>query len=433
MDEICAIDEIDKKVEFSDEFIRKQQPIDPHLSKWVKRTSNNKGSYKKYRLREGILFCVKDRNRVYETQEIARLVIPYSLKELVLKSCHDDMSGAHLGFNKTIHKIASKFFWIGMKKDIQRWISSCNVCAGKKSPQPSKVPIHSITQPVQPFDMVGMDFIGPLTETEEGNKHILVFTDYATRWVEAFPTRDQKATTVARILIDEIICRHSAPKTLLSDQGRNFMSDLVAEVSKYFGIKKVNTTSYHQQCNGLTEKFNDTLCKMLASYCDEHQKDWDTFIPIVLFAYRTSVHKTTGETPIRLLCGRDGRLPIDIDRWSPNQSFLENIDVAWKEAKSNIQKSAEYSESRVITSKIIEYKVGDWVRLNAPATKVGLKTKLRRDKWRGPYKVIDRNDKSNICLDIDGKYKWVHISRVKKAETRTRYFRISRPPDRLEM
>ena len=432
VDEVCAINEIDQRVEFSDEYIRKQQRLDPEVNHWIRITSKNNGSHQKYRLREGILFNVKDRYKVYETQEIARLVIPSTLKELVLKSCHDDMSGAHLGVNKTTFKISNKFFWNGMKKDIKKWISSCNVCAGKKNPQPSKIPIHSITQPAKPFDMVGMDFIGPLTTTDDGNKHILVFTDYATRWVEAFPTRDQKASTVARILIDEIICRHSAPKVLLSDQGRNFMSEMIAEVSNYFNIKKVNTTSYHPQCNGLTEKFNDTLCKMLASYCDENQSDWDTYIPLVLFAYRTSIHKTTGETPLRLLCGRDGRLPIDIDRWSPNDSYLEDMDTIWKEAKANILKSAEYTESRITPSDNIDYKVGDWVRLNSPATKIGLKTKLRRDKWRGPYKIVNKNTMSNVCLDMDGKLKWVHISRIKIAETRTRSFRLSKPPNRLE-
>ena len=55
--------------------------------------------------------------------------------------------------------------------------------------------IHSITQATEPFDMIGMDFLGPLTTTDDGNKHILVFTDYRTRWVEALPTRDQKAST----------------------------------------------------------------------------------------------------------------------------------------------------------------------------------------------------------------------------------------------
>ena len=136
------------------------------------------------------------------------------------------------------------------------------------------------------------------------------------------------------------------------------------------------------------------------------------------------MHKTTGETPLKLLCGREGRLPIDIDRWSPNQSFLEDIDVAWKEARSHILKSAEYTESRATPLKTIDNKIGSWVRLSALATNIGPKAKLRRDKWHGPYKIVDKNDKSNVCLGIEGKSKWVQ-------ETRTQYSRLSKPPDRL--
>ena len=431
VNEVCAIEDM-IIANLSDDHIRDQQASDPELKDIIQKTRKHGGSYLQYRLRENILFNVRERNRVYETQEISRLVVPSSMKEAILTSCHDDISGAHLGFNKSLKKISDRFFWFRMKKDIKNWIDTCTICAGKKNPQPRVAPLHSITQPVKPFDMIGMDFIGPLPTTDDGNKHILVFTDYATRWVEAFPTADQKASTVAKILIEEIICRHSAPVTLLSDQGRNFMSDLISEVCNYFKIKKINTTSYHPQCNGLTEKFNDTLCKMLASYCNDNQTDWDTYIPIVLFAYRTSVHKTTGETPLRLLCGRDGRLPMDVDKWSTNQFFLENIDIAWKEAHSRIVKSAKYSESRIKKDKVYDFAIGDLVRLTSPATTVGLKPKLRKDKWIGPYKIIDKNNQSNVCIDINGKSKWVHISRVKSAAIRTQSSRISKPPKRLE-
>ena len=174
---------------------------------------------------------------------------------------------------------------------------------------------------------------------------------------------------------------------------------------EYFRIHKINTVAYRPQTNGLTEKFNGTLCKMLASYCNENQTNWDIYLPIVLFAYRTSIQKTTKESPFRLLYGRDPRLPADVDKWSPNAYFLESIDQAWKEAKSNIEKAA---------------------------TKVGLKKKLRADLWKGPYKVTALGDKGNIQISENGKNKWVNRDQIKKiAEVRTRYGRISKPPDRF--
>ena len=105
----------------------------------------------------------------------------------------------------------------GMKGDVEAWVKECEVCEGKKTPQQTKGPLFSITHPERPFEMLGIDFLGPLPDTDNGSRYVLVLTDYATRWVEAFATKDMKASTVARILIDEIICRHSAPKELLSD------------------------------------------------------------------------------------------------------------------------------------------------------------------------------------------------------------------------
>ncbi len=84
-------------------------------------------------------------------------------------------------------------------------VASCDICASRKKPQKAVIPLFSITHPVKPFDMVGIDFVGPLTVTDNGNKYILVLTDYATRWVEAFVTSDMKASTVASILVNEII------------------------------------------------------------------------------------------------------------------------------------------------------------------------------------------------------------------------------------
>ena len=203
---------------------------------------------------------------------------------------------------------------------------------------------------------------------------------------------------------------------------------------EYFRIHKINTVAYRPQTNGLTEKFNGTLCKMLASYCNENQTNWDIYLPIVLFAYRTSIQKTTKESPFRLLYGRDPRLPADVDKWSPNAYFLESIDQAWKEAKSNIEKAASYSEERQArkVAKEVNFGVGEPVRLYAPATKVGLKKKLRADLWKGPYKVTALGDKGNIQISENGKNKWVNRDQIKKiAEVRTRYGRISKPPDRF--
>jgi len=351
----------------------------------------------------------------------------------VLQTCHDDISGAHLGVNKTWHKVSNKFYWPTMERDIEEWIESCPICAARKNPQSLHVPLGAITHPEKPFDTIGIDFLGPLTETDEGNKYVLVITDYATRWVEAFPTKDTKASTVAKIIINEIIARHSAPKELLSDRGRSFLNKTVEEISKYFNIKKLNTTAYNPKCNGLTERFNASLCQMLSAYCEAMQTDWDVYLPVALFAHRTSWQKTVKESPFRLLYGRNPRLPSDIDKWCPVGQFTKEIDLAWKLAQKEVTKEAERFKTRANDKKkTAAWTPGNLVRLNNPVTKVGLKDKLRGNKWEGPF-VITQVFDHNVELDITGKHKVINNNRIKLAEKprSSRFGRVYRKVERL--
>ena len=113
---------------------------------------------------------------------------------------------------------------------------------------------------------MAVDVLGPFPPSSKGSRYIVVLSDYLTRWVEAFPVPSVEATVIARLLVDEIISRHWAPRVLLSDRGTNFLSRVVAEVCKIFQIQKVNTSSYHPQTDGLVERFNSTLCQSLSVY-----------------------------------------------------------------------------------------------------------------------------------------------------------------------
>ena len=121
------------------------------------------------------------------------------------------------------------------------------------------------------MERVAMDILGPLPETDAGNKYILVVGDYFTKWKEAYPMRDMEATTVARLLVNEFFCRFGLPDTLHTDQGRNFESSLIKEICSLLGIHKTRTTPYHPQSDGLVERFNRTLLNMLSLATSEDQ------------------------------------------------------------------------------------------------------------------------------------------------------------------
>ena len=93
----------------------------------------------------------------------------------------------------------------------------------------------------------------PVTELE--NRYVGVFVDNFTKWVKALAVPNQSAETIAHLLVEEIFCRHGTPRQLLSDRGANFLSELVLEICKFLQIKKINTSGYHPQTNGMVEKF----------------------------------------------------------------------------------------------------------------------------------------------------------------------------------
>ena len=139
----------------------------------------------------------------------------------------------------------------------------------------------------------------PLTTL--GNRYVIVFLDYLTKWVEAYPLPDQTSETIARVLVDRVICRHGVPRELLSDHGANLLSAVILDVCRLTGMAKINTTAYHPQTDGLVENFNRTLCAMLAKHSREFGPEWDIYLQHLLFAYRTKPHESTGESPFFLL------------------------------------------------------------------------------------------------------------------------------------
>ncbi|KRX51502.1 Retrovirus-related Pol polyprotein from transposon, partial [Trichinella sp. T9] len=208
---------------------------------------------------------------IYRTWEIpdtgdSRLlpVIPRRNIPEILKTIHNQPTGGHLGVAKTLAKVRQRYYWPQQREDVEDWCRACQTCAARAIPT-RKLQAPMQLQPVShPFQRVAMDLVGPLEETQIGNRYILVVCDYFSKWPEAFPLPNAEARTVATALVNGVFCRYGAPETLHSDQGRNFESELVKEVCQLFGVTKTRATAYHPQSDGLVERMNRTLLDMLA-------------------------------------------------------------------------------------------------------------------------------------------------------------------------
>ena len=323
-----------------------------------------------------------------------QLVVPTSSVKGVLEAVHDSQFSGHLGMAKTLQKLRDRFFWRTMYEDTVSHLRSCISCNQRKNPpKPLRANFGKMPVPSAPWHWISLDIAGPFPVTEHGNRYILVVTCAFSKWVETFPLPNQEASTIASILVNQLFSRYGCPLVIHSDQGRNFESNLIREVCRHLGIEKSRTSSYHPQGNGLVERFNGTVCAMLSMFVADDQRDWDTYLAKVTFAYNTSVHESTKETPFSLFLGRQPRLPADVScgvQGCPAASLLSEErkqDIYGKVNEAIRRAAARRAERQATRSHQITYQVGDFVWLHNPARKIGRSPKLCRP-WEGPYRVI---------------------------------------------
>ena len=165
-------------------------------------------------------------------QNLLQLVIPEHLIGELLDTMHSGLFAGHFGVRKTFDKINHYYYWDSMVQDIKDYCSACSPCQQKKSPShPTRTPLVPLPTVERSWDRVATHILGPINPpSQTGHKYIRIFTDYLTHWVEAFPLRDIKAETVAKVFVEAIVCRYSAPKQLLTDHGTKLLHCFVVEI-----------------------------------------------------------------------------------------------------------------------------------------------------------------------------------------------------------
>ena len=248
-----------------------------------------------------------------------QLVVPNAYRSRALVGCHDDVG--HQGRMRTLSLLRERFYWPGMQTEAMQHVQQCTRCLRRKTPShvAPLQPIHV----TQPLELVHMDYLS--LEPSKGNiENVLVITDHFTRYALAYPSKTQTAQATARILWDNFICHYGFPEKFISDQGRNFESDLIKELCKIAGVKKLHTTPYHPQGNGQCERFNSTLCNMLGTLSEEEKSDWKSYLGCMTHAYNCTKHASTTYSPYYLMFGRHPRLPIDVEFGLPKSNSGDN-------------------------------------------------------------------------------------------------------------
>ncbi|XP_057841793.1 uncharacterized protein LOC131051344 [Cryptomeria japonica] len=263
---------------------------------------------------------------------------------------------------------------------------------------------------VTPFDKWGMDFIGP---PSNGKSYILVCTNYLTKWVEVKETKHARDNKVAKFLYKDIFTRYGVPREVVTDQGAQFTSSLIATMIEEYTIRHKKSTSYHPQANGQAEVTNREIEVIFTKTIELHRKDWANHLPEVVWAYCTPWKTTTRFTPFDLVYGKHVVIPIEFEhktlhttvqlgmQLSKEQERILHLNQLDELRKSTLQNTLLVQQHRIKWhDKYIKPKnfhVEDWALLYDSRFKDNL-GKLQT-RWLCPYEIEQVFDNGTITLE----------------------------------
>ena len=321
-------------------------------------------------------------------------MIPRSLRGKVIQLAHE----GHQGIVKCKQRLRSKVWWPKMDQDVETMCKTCESCQLVAGPDPP-VPITNTKMPDGPWQFCSCDLLGPLPNGQS----IIVVIDYHSRFFEAGLLRSTKTDKVVEFL-DTIFCRFGYPQALRTDNGPQFISGEFQMYLKVHGIQWVSTTPLWPQANGLVERINRSILKVLKVACLE-KKEMQVEFRKFLVAYRSTPHSGTGCTPFSLMFGREMRTKIlELQTSSQSREVARDNDAEYK-LRMKAYADRNSSESKV--------EVGDKVVLkNENRSKLDPNFKPERFTVTG----LSGSDMV-VCAEEDGKVMRRNVSCAKKLQS----------------
>ena len=283
--------------------ILEKQSEDPKLNKIIQdlKQKGERSKFKsKYILMHDVLHYIDKDEDIF-------IEVPKCLQNEIIQNIHESCL-QHLGRDKTFNMIRKRFHWKGMTRMISEYLDVCVPC-NKRNLKKVQTPLQEIEPPRFSFQRIAIDTAGPYVETEQGNRYVITVVDCFSGFIEAFPVSDKTAVTVAKVLLNQIFRRYSWCEELISDNGREYANDIIAEIAKQGHIVHIKTSPYHPQSNGKVERSHRTLVSCLSKV--SNKLDWDKYVAHFCGAHNFSAIAGTNYSPFYLLFHRDPTVPID--------------------------------------------------------------------------------------------------------------------------
>lgn len=390
----------------------KVQKIRARLEKHAE--GSREGPVVDWTLIEGILH---HKGRTYVPEE-------ESLRQELLKRYHDDPLAGHSGRDRTRELLQRHYYWPDMAQYVADYVAKCEVCQLTKPRRHRPYGLlQSLPEPQGPWEDITMDFITDLPPSRKGQAvydSILVIVDRKTTMCLYRPTtKSCDAAELAQILLDSVVSRFGAPKSIVTDRGSVFTSAYWAELCVITRIKRRLSTAFHPQTDGNTERKNQSLIHWLRCFVDEHQTNWASLLPMAEFAHNNRYNESIKTTPFRALYGYDPEVNVNVD----HRSFIPDLHNRWKMIESIRQKvSAELQKTQERTRewynrsrKALELNAGDKVVLSTKNLRTTAKKKLWK-RFVGPFEVIEPVGKNAYRLRLPPSWRLHNVFNVEYLE-----------------
>ncbi len=239
-----------------------------------------------------------------------RMVFDHEIPDILFNFHSNAVGGGHLGRDKTQMKIEERYYWPSIYQHVDQYIKKCSKC---QTFNPNFLSIHAPLHPIpvtSVFHQCQIDEVGPLPTTKRGNRYLIVLVDIFSNYTfsKAVPSKD--AVNVA-LFLHEITSMFGFWKILQSDNGKEFINEVIDTYNKLIGAEHRRSTGYHPQTNGKVERTNGTIKTILSKYVNMEGDDWDIYLPSGLFSYVTSVQSSSKMSPFEIMFGRKAQLPYE--------------------------------------------------------------------------------------------------------------------------
>ncbi|KAJ8507306.1 hypothetical protein ONZ45_g10310 [Pleurotus djamor] len=329
------------------------------------------------------------------------------LRRRIVEQHHDSKVAGHAGRFKTLELVSRSYWWPNMSRYVGSYTRHCDTCQRMKTRRQLPMgELNPLEVPNGRWDRISVDFIVELPESD-GFDAIMNVVDSVSKRAHFIPTHTSiSALGSANLYLQHVWKLHGLPSSVLSDRGTQFVAQFTREVYRLLDIKLANSTAYHPQTDGQTERCNQELELYLRTFSDKRQSDWARLLPLAEFAYNNHIHSATQQTPFLLDTGRHPRMGFeparDSSRIESANDFVSRMNSAVEEAKSALEKARDdmkkwYDRRRVPAP---EYKVGSKVWLEASDINLQRASKKLAAQRLGPYKVLAKVGKASYKLQL---------------------------------